>query len=226
MKNINSKEIETNRLLLKIPTINEQFELWNILKKEEVNRYYFPTPNRIFTKYDLRTDNINDLREARKIFIKQLNDWERQKPFYEKKIIQINAGDNNQKFTWSIYLKDGNIIGQMTVQPSSNFPDNPEVRDVGWFIDPIYQCNGYATEAAIAILKYMFNEVEISDIYTSAAIINSKSWGIMEKLGFERTGEKISTYFDDDGNILKNYCYHGNKQLIFNKISKQKEKSM
>ena len=94
MKKINIREIETERLILKVPTMNEQKQLWNILKDEDINRYYFPTPDRIFNKHNLSKSNINDLIEARKIFQEQLNDWDRQKTFYEKKITNIQNEEN------------------------------------------------------------------------------------------------------------------------------------
>ena len=144
MKNISIRQLETKRLLLKIPTINEQKDLWEIVRKEEVNRYYFPTPDRIFNKYNLSKNNKEDLLKARSIFLEQLNDWQRQEPFYIKKIEDINNEENNQKFTWSIFLKDGTLIGQMTVQQSDEYPDNPSIRDVGWFIDSKYHQICYA----------------------------------------------------------------------------------
>lgn len=212
MKQIKIKEIETERLILKIPTMNEQKQLWDIVRNEDVNRYYFPTPDRIFNKYNLSKDVVEDLLEARKIFLKQLNDWGRQEPFYQKKIIAINEGENSQKFTWSIFLKDGTVIGQMTVQQNELYPNNPEIRDVGWFIKPSYQKKGYASEAAKAILDFMFYEVEIEQILTSAAIINPGSWRIMEKLGFTFTGNKKSIYLDENNNIIENHCYSVTRQ--------------
>lgn len=217
MKNIALKDLETERLLIKKPKMDEQITLWNILRKENVNKYYFPTPDRIFLNNNLKKDNIEDLKMAREILMPQLNDWERQKPFYEKKIIDIQMGENSQKFTWSIFLKNGEPIGQITVQPKDEYPENPEIRDVGWFINPKYQGQGYGTEAAREVLKYMFEEVEIEKIVTSAAIINEGSWKIMEKLGFERGGEKLSTYFDENGNILKCYCYSIDREKFINK---------
>ena len=216
MKNIPIRDFETDNLIIKKPTMGEQYALWNILRDEMVNRYYFPTPDRIFIKYNLKKDNIKDLKEARKIFLEQLNDWERQKPFYEKKIKDIEDEENSQKFTWSIFLKTGIPIGQITVQPKEEYPDNPEIRDVGWFINPKYQGHGYGTEAATEVLRFMFEEVEIEKIITSAAIINRESWRIMEKLGFERVGEKKSTYFDGD-NILMSYHYVGDKEKFYNR---------
>lgn len=224
MKQIPSREIETERLILKIPTINEQKQLWNIVKNEEVNKYYFRTPDRIFNKYKLNKNQVKDLLKARKIFLEQLNDWKRQEPFYEKKIIDINNGENNQKFTWTIFLKDGTVIGQMTIQPSEDYPNNPEIRDVGWFIDPSYHQKGYATEAAKAILDFMFYEVEIEQILTSAATINPGSWKLMEKLGFTRTGKKLSTYLDNNNNIVECYCYSVNPKEYtqFNRTKQMK----
>ena len=48
------------------------------------------------------------------------------------------------------------------------------------------------------MLDFMFNEVEISEIKTSAAEINPASWKLMEKLGFKYIGTKKSTYFKDN----------------------------
>ncbi len=217
MKNILLKDLTTERLIIRKPSMKEQFTLWNILRDETVNRYYFPTPDRIFVNNNLAKDNIEDLKKARKIFMNQLNDWDRQTPFYEQKIVDIQNGENSQKFTWSIFLKNGEPIGQITCQPNDEYPDNSEIRDVGWFINPQYQGQGYATEAAQAVLKYMFEEVEIEKIITSAAIINPGSWKIMEKLGFERTGVKQSTYFDENNNILMCYCYEVDKEKFMSK---------
>ena len=215
MNKINSKNLYTDRLELRVPTMKEQHRLWEILVNENVNQYYFPTPDRIFVKNDLSKDNIDDLKKARKIFIEQLSDWERQEPFYEKKIECIKMQDDSQKYTWSIFLKNTDtVIGQITCQPKDNEPEN--IRDVGWFIDPNYQKHGYATEAANKVLDFMFNEVEITDIKTSAAEINPGSWKIMEKLGFKYVAKKKSTYFKDN-EILIFKEYYCNKELYLNK---------
>lgn len=73
------------------------------------------------------------------------------------------------------------------------------------------------------VLRFMFEEVEIDQIITSAAMVNQGSWRIMEKLGFERTGEKQSTYFDDEDNILGSYYYIGNKELFLNRPTAKKK---
>ena len=215
MNKLNSKNLYTSRLELRIPTMKEQHRLWEILIDETVNRYYFPTPDRIFIKNNLNKEDINDLKTARELFMEQLSNWERQKPFYEKKIESIGLQENSQKYTWSIFLKDSDtVIGQITCQPKDNEPEN--IRDVGWYIDPNYQRQGYATEAANAVLDFMFNEVKITDIKTSAAEINLGSWKIMEKLRFKYVGKKKSTYFKDN-EILISKEYFCNRELYLNR---------
>ena len=222
MNKINSKDLYTNRLELRIPKMEEQHRLWEILIVENINQYYFPTPDRIFAKNNLSKDKIEDLKKARKIFMEQLSDWERQEPFYKKKIKLIQTQDDSQKYTWSIFLKGTNtVIGQITCQPKDNELEN--IRDIGWYIDDNYQRKGYITEAAIKVLDFMFNEVEITDIKTSAAEINYGSWRIMEKLGFEFVGTKKSTYYKDD-EILVCKEYHGNKELFLNRSKVKKYK--
>ena len=53
MNRINSKNLYTDRLELRIPTMKEQYRLWKILIDENINQYYFPTPDRIFIKNNL-----------------------------------------------------------------------------------------------------------------------------------------------------------------------------
>ncbi len=195
--------------------MKEQHRLWEILIDENINRYYFPTPDRIFIKNNLNKENINDLKIARKLFIEQLSDQERQKTFYEKKTESIRLQEDSQKYTWSIFFKDTDtVIGQITCQPKDNEPEN--IKDVCWYIDPNYQRQGYATEAAIEVLDFMFNEVEITDIKTSVAEINPASWKIMEKLRFKYVGKKKSTYFKDT-EILISKEYFCNRESYLNK---------
>lgn len=189
-EDIRSIDLETERLYLKRPTMDEQHDLWNIQRKRSVYRYYMSIPSR-----------FNNDRDA---FEMELNDWDKQKKWYQRKI--DNLDEDSDKYTWSIFLKSGEVIGQMTVQPNSNYSDLA-IRNVGWYINPKYQGQGYATEAAKKIISFMFNVVDIDRIETSANIINPASWKVMEKLGFEKTGESISDHLDEDGNPLMQYDY-------------------
>ena len=156
MKLLGSKTIETNRLLLRKTEKKDLKEIWNILCLEEVSKYYLTT-------------KIN-------------SDWEQEKIWQYKK---LEEASNNDIFRWTIELKDSEeIIGQIDVCEKENYGKN--IRGIGWFIDPSFQKKGYAYEAALEVLKYMFLEVEIDSIITYSAIKNPSSWKLMEKLGFKR----------------------------------------
>ena len=175
MNLIGSKIIETERLILKPQTMQEQKRLWEILMIPEVNKVYLTTPAK---------------------FRDKLKDWSKQEPFYEEKISHANDKD---VFEWSIFLKDTNeCIGKIDYHEYSkedNEINDLSIRGVGWYIDPIHQGKGYGTEAAKHTLKYMFEEVEISKIITGAAIDNPTSWKIMDRLGYKKLPQtKLVTY--------------------------------
>lgn len=166
MNFLGSKTIETDRLILRTQTMNEQKRLWEILMIPEVNKYFLTVPPK---------------------FREKLKDWDKQQKFYEDDM--KHANDNNV-FRWSIFLKDtGECIGRLSCHEGHDEDEsinNPNIRGVGWIIDPKFQGHGYGTEAAKAMIDFMFLECEIEQIITGAAICNPASWKIMEKLGFER----------------------------------------
>lgn len=197
MKNMGSKIIETDRLILKPQTMNEQKYLWSVLMIPSVNKYYLSVPVK---------------------FREKLKDWNKQEQFY---IEEMKHSNDLDIYRWSIFLKNGECIGRISCQEAEFDSDSefdPAIRDVGWYIDPRYQGNGYCTEAAQAMLKYMFEEVGITEIKTGAAIENPASWKIMERLGFKRlsyTKMIQYTYLDE---LTEDYQYNITKEMYFDKI--------
>lgn len=106
-------------------------------------------------------------------------------------------------YCWMIELKSmSRAIGQIVVL------DNPkngqeDVVDVKCFIDTPYQNNGYAYEASLEVLKFMFLEVEIRSIETSIFKDHISGWKLLEKLGFQR----FHTADDVDGNVFLYECH-------------------
>ena len=197
MKNLGSKTIETNRLILKVGTINEQKYLWGLIMKPEINKYYLTIPKRYKDK---------------------LSDWSIQEKYYLK---EMKHSLDFNVYKWSIFLKDGgNCIGKCDCHEAKDENEeitNPNIRGVGWIIDSKYQGNGYGTEAAEAMIKYMFEEVEIDSIITSAAIKNISSWKIMEKLGFKRNNKIKLVQYTFQDNLTENYEYILTKEMYFKK---------
>ena len=169
MNYLGSKTLETERLVLKAGTMKEQKRLWEILMIPEVNRYFLSVPIK---------------------FREKLKSWEKQEQFYEE---EMKHALDTDVFKLSIFLKDtGECIRRITCQEAHDEDESiidPAIRGVGWLIDPKYQNKGYITEAAKAMIDFMFKECKIKKIITGAAIGNPASWKVMEKLGFKRQEE-------------------------------------
>ena len=204
MNFLGSKTIETDRLILRTQTMNEQKRLWEILMIPEVNKYFLTVPPK---------------------FREKLKDWDKQQKFYEDDM--KHANDNNV-FRWSIFLKDtGECIGRLSCHEGHDEDEcinNPNIRGVGWIIDPKFQGHGYGTEAAKAMIDFMFLECEIEQIITGAAICNPASWKIMEKLGFERQEKtKMIQYtFLDELTEIYSYVMTKERYLSLNLSSRRK----
>ena len=204
MKNLGSKTLETERLILRAQTMDEQKYLWSVLMNPDVNRYYLTVPKK---------------------FAEKLKDWDKQEEYYKEDMKHANDPD---VFKWSVFIKDtGECIGRVSCHKSSDEgyeTDNPSIRGVGWYIDPKYKGHGYGYEAAQAMMDYMFNECEIDEIKTGAAIQNQASWKIMEKFGFEKLEETKMieyTYVDDP---VEDYQYYLTKEMYFENKNNKKLK--
>lgn len=196
MKYIGSKTIETERLILKAQTMNEQKRLWEILMMPEVNKYFLTVPTK---------------------FREKLKDWNKQEEFYK---MDMEKANNPDVFKWSIFLKEtGECIGRLSCHEARDEDESivdSNIRGVGWIIDPSFQGNGYATEAANAMIDFMFMEAEISEIRTGAAIENPASWKIMEKLGFVRNNETKMVQYTYLDYPVEDYTYQISREQWIN----------
>jgi len=204
MKFLGSKTIETDRLILKAQTMNEQKRLWEILIIPDVNKYFLTVPLKLRDK---------------------LRNWNKQKIFYEE---EMKHAKEDNVFRWSIFLKDTKeCIGKISCHEKHEEDKgihDPNIRGVGWMIDPSFQKKGYGVEAAKAMVDFMFLECEIEQIITEAAICNPASWRIMEKLSFERQekSKKIQYTFLDDLTECYSYVMTKERYLALNSSDKKK----
>lgn len=204
MNFLGSRTLETDRLILKAQTMAEQRKLWEILMMPEVNRYFLTVPVK---------------------FREKIKDWSKQEEYYKEDMKHAN---DNDIFRWSIFLKNtGECIGRISCHEAStenSSISDPEIRGVGWIIDPKYQGNGYGTEAAKAMIDYMFVDCDIKEIITGAAICNPASWRIMEKLGFvKQVNTKFVQYtFLDEPTEDYSYIMTKERYLMLNTQHKKR----
>lgn len=79
---------------------------------------------------------------------------------------------------------DKQLIGHMVFHPWFA----PRTYEIGWIVHPDYQRQGYASEAALALLRYGFEEMNLHRIIATCQPENPASFGVMEKIGMRREG--------------------------------------
>ena len=98
----------------------------------------------------------------------------------------LDAWEQGESFTFTIELTEASLpIGRIAIRCE----DVPGVWNIGFWIHPDYWSNGYATEAARAVIEFGIVELAASKITTAHAIFNTPSKRVIEKLGFRFNGE-------------------------------------
>jgi RimJ/RimL family protein N-acetyltransferase len=100
---------------------------------------------------------------------------------------------------WAVDVKEtGTFIGQCRLYPAEQ--TGPEV-ELAYHYIPASWHNGYATEAAIAVLAYAFGTVGLASVIALVMAENIGSWRAAEKAGVRFVG--TATYYGIAG--LKKY---------------------
>ena len=89
-----------------------------------------------------------------------------------------------KRLVLGVWLKEtGECIGQIWIEP-----DKWEVPsfELGYFIDSGYQRRGYALEASIRSLKFLFDELNAHKVIIITQDTNERSWKLAERLGFPK----------------------------------------
>lgn len=79
--------------------------------------------------------------------------------------------------------------------------------EIGWRLSKQNWGQGFATEAAMACLKFGFQELGLNEIYSFTSVHNLRSEQVMKKIGMIKEG-----YFEhplmDDGHFLKQHVLY------------------
>jgi RimJ/RimL family protein N-acetyltransferase len=122
--------------------------------------------------------------------------------------------DNPEGFTFMIDLNESKdskslprTIGSMSTpafpQPESH---QKSVREIGFMLRPDEWGKGFATEAASAVVKTIFEKTDITHLTARTDEANRGSWNVLEKSGFKRVdrqeyenvtlGKRIIFYYE------------------------------
>ncbi len=83
---------------------------------------------------------------------------------------------------WPIFqLLSGAFVGCCGLRP---YPERPDTLEIGFHICEEYWRNGYATEAAAAVMDYAFRKLAVGALFAGHHPKNEASRGLLDKLGF------------------------------------------
>ena len=163
------RDLETSRLLLRLHTMDDLPELHRI----------------IFSEPDVAepfAGRVRSLEETREGLREQI--W-----------LNEHSGEQVWGY-WTIRKHDSRIIGKVllghpervwwtAMDPTS--PYTPLFTEVGYALGKSYWGNGYATEAARAVLEYAFRDLRVErfDVPWGKGPRNDRSFRVYIRLGFE-----------------------------------------
>ena len=88
-------------------------------------------------------------------------------------------------------LDTGEFIGFIGLCYQENELEFSPYIDIGWRLNPQQWGNGFATEGARRCLTYAVNELQLTDIKSTAPLVNVKSIRVMEKIAMTKKFEFI-----------------------------------
>ena len=98
----------------------------------------------------------------------------------------------------------------------------PRIYELGWVFHPRYHGQGYATEAAAALLRYGFESLSVHRVIATCQPENTPSWRVMEKLGMQREGHLRKCIYRDETTWWDEYFYAILEEEWFNAVGSRK----
>lgn len=113
---------------------------------------------------------------------------------------------------WAIIDKQmGKVIGSIGLHKDHK-RDNPDARMLGYVLSESYWGKGLTTEAAKAVIKYAFENMELGLISVYHYKDNNRSKRVIEKCGFVYEGTLRNASVLYNGNVNDDMCYSMTKQ--------------
>ena len=101
--------------------------------------------------------------------------------------------EQNKCFDLAIERKsDGKVIGLLSLVRKEH-----QQGEIGWALGVDHRGQGFATEAARALIAHGFASLGLHRIYATTSSANPASWGVMERLGMRREAKLREAEFRD-----------------------------
>lgn len=100
----------------------------------------------------------------------------------QRLLSRMREREENHGFgLWAVVLKaDGRVIGECGV---TYIPDYDRDVEIAWIFNRAYHGNGYATEAARAVMRFALKDLRLSVLYALIARENRPSIAVANRLG-------------------------------------------
>ena len=108
----------------------------------------------------------------------------------------VDKYQDESTYYWGMYLKDGEMIGSIGINITSEYDLRGEM---GYKIGSRWWNQGYSSEAAKAVIDYMFRNTDIERIDAFCSVENPASRKVMEKVGMHYEGTLQHYYKTRDG---------------------------
>ena len=125
---------------------------------------------------------------------------------YTEKFLRIADAEwkkeMQSRFEFAVTL-GGEHIGAISL----SLENGRTVGSIGWIINKCYQNNGYATEAAMALIKYVFKTLGVKKIISICDQRNKASERIMQKIGMMLEDDTGTRTYKSTGETAPEYKY-------------------
>ena len=119
-----------------------------------------------------------------------------------REFVAKNSGDEAEAIAVSLQ-KEQTVIGHMLFHPWFAH----QTYEIGWVFHPRFQGQGYATEAAYALLQYGFETLQLHRVIATCQPENVPSYRVMEKLGMRREGHFQKCIYRGENHWWDEYFY-------------------
>ncbi len=115
----------------------------------------------------------------------------------------VGANEGGEAKVAIVLKAEGRLIGHLPFHPWYA----PRIFEIGWVFDPRYHGQGFATEAAAALLRHGFEALGVHRIVATCQPENVASWRVMEKVGMRREGHLRKCIQVDEATWWDEYFY-------------------